>query len=93
VKTTRAAGPFHPARWVMGTIRLYQRAVSPSLGNNCRFLPTCSTYAHDAVASHGLWRGGWLALRRIGRCHPLRAGGFDPVPRAAGEELANGGGA
>lgn len=73
--------PYHPARWLVGMVRLYQRLVSPTLGANCRYRPTCSEYTVDAVQSHGLLRGGWMALRRIGRCHPFHEGGYDPVPR------------
>lgn len=61
-------------------VRLYQVGVSPLLGPSCRYFPTCSAYAIEALEKHGAWRGGWMALRRIGRCHPFRAGGFDPVP-------------
>lgn len=61
-------------------IRGYQYLISPVLGNNCRFYPTCSCYAHTAIARFGVFRGGWLALRRIGRCHPWNPGGVDPVP-------------
>ncbi len=61
-------------------IRLYQRLVSPSLGRNCRFSPTCSAYAVEAITRYGLRRGGWMALRRLGRCQPLVEGGYDPVP-------------
>ncbi|GAC1439279.1 MAG: hypothetical protein NVSMB55_00240 [Mycobacteriales bacterium] len=63
-------------------IRGYRRAVSPLLGPRCRFAPTCSAYAHDALVRHGARRGGWLALRRIARCHPFNPGGHDPVPPA-----------
>ena len=72
--------PAHPAWWVVGAVRLYQRVVSPFLRPNCRYRPTCSEYTIDAVQSHGLFRGTWLALRRVGRCHPFREGGYDPVP-------------
>ena len=58
----------------------YQLLLSPFAGGMCRFQPSCSDYAIEAVSRHGLIRGGWLALRRIVRCHPLNAGGFDPVP-------------
>lgn len=61
-------------------IRFYQRWASPSLPAACRFEPSCSRYAQEAIERHGLARGGWLALRRLGRCHPLHAMGFDPVP-------------
>ena len=61
-------------------IRLYQWLLSPLLGANCRFYPSCSHYAHSAVLRFGAWRGGKLALLRIARCHPWREGGYDPVP-------------
>ncbi len=61
-------------------IRLYQIVVSPWLGANCRFHPTCSAYAHEAFLRHGVLRGGWLSICRICKCHPLHAGGLDPVP-------------
>lgn len=61
-------------------IRLYRRAVSPALPPSCRFTPTCSAYAEEAVRRHGAARGGWLALRRLGRCHPFGGSGYDPVP-------------
>ena len=71
-----------PRTWFVGLIRLYQKLVSPSLGVNCRYLPTCSSYAIEAISRFGIWRGGWLAMKRIGRCHPLRPGGYDPVPES-----------
>ena len=58
----------------------YQRLLSVRLGRNCRYFPSCSQYAIEAIELHGVGRGGLLALRRLGRCHPLRPGGFDPVP-------------
>lgn len=65
-------------------IRLYQRYLSPLLGPRCRYYPSCSQYALEALEEHGVLRGLWLALRRIGRCHPLHPGGFDPVPARSG---------
>lgn len=61
-------------------LRVYQYAFSPLLGRNCRFYPTCSEYGIEAVQKYGALRGGWLALRRVCRCHPWNPGGFDPVP-------------
>lgn len=61
-------------------IRAYQYAISPMLGARCRFLPSCSDYAIEAVGRHGVLRGGWLAARRLTRCHPWHPGGYDPVP-------------
>jgi putative membrane protein insertion efficiency factor len=61
-------------------IRLYQYLFRPMLGSNCRFAPSCSEYALEAVQKHGALKGGWLALRRISRCHPYHPGGYDPVP-------------
>ena len=72
--------PYHLSWWIMGAIRGYQRLLSHTLGRNCRYLPSCSQYALEAVEIHGAVRGGWLALRRLGRCHPFRQGGLDPVP-------------
>jgi putative membrane protein insertion efficiency factor len=70
------------ARALVGAIRVYQRLVSPLLGPRCRFAPTCSAYAVEALGRHGAGRGSWLALRRIARCHPFNPGGHDPVPPA-----------
>jgi putative membrane protein insertion efficiency factor len=61
-------------------VRGYQLAISPFAGGACRFQPSCSDYAIEAIASHGFWRGGWLALRRVSKCHPFGHAGFDPVP-------------
>ena len=69
-----------PARLATSMIRLYQRLLSPSLGRNCRFSPTCSAYAIEAINSHGFLRGSGMAARRLGRCQPLVEGGYDPVP-------------
>lgn len=65
---------------LIGVIRLYQRLLSPLLGPRCRFHPTCSAYAVQALEQHGVVRGSVLAARRVVRCHPLNDGGFDPVP-------------
>ncbi len=67
-------------RVLLAGIGLYRRWVSPLLPPRCRFYPSCSEYAREALVLHGAARGGWLALRRIARCQPLCAGGFDPVP-------------
>ncbi len=63
-------------------IRAYQWLLSPFLGQNCRYHPSCSHYAVEAVERHGPIRGTWMALRRVGRCHPWHEGGYDPVPPA-----------
>jgi uncharacterized protein len=63
-------------------IRLYQWTVSPLLGPRCRFYPSCSQYALEALMRFGVLEGGWLAVKRLGRCHPWHPGGFDPVPPA-----------
>lgn len=61
-------------------VRGYQVAIGPLLPPACRYYPSCSNYAIEAIEKHGAWRGGWLAARRIARCHPFRPGGYDPVP-------------
>lgn len=63
-----------------GLIRIYAYAISPFLGVNCRFYPSCSAYAQEAIAVHGAMRGAWMSLRRLSRCHPWCPGGYDPVP-------------
>ena len=70
------------ARVVSGIVGVYQRVLSPMLPARCRFYPSCSEYARQALEIHGLVRGSWLALRRLSRCHPFHAGGFDEVPPA-----------
>jgi uncharacterized protein len=71
--------PTFVARVFMLPVRAW-RLLSVHLPPRCRFHPSCSQYALDALALHGAWRGTWLAVRRVGRCHPWHAGGFDPVP-------------
>lgn len=65
---------------VIGLIRFYQYVISPLIGPSCRFYPSCSRYAEEAVNRFGVMRGLWLSLRRIGKCHPWHPGGHDPVP-------------
>ncbi len=64
----------------LSTIRGYQRLISPILPKACRFEPTCSHYSYEAVEKHGLLRGAWLTVRRLARCHPFHAPGYDPAP-------------
>jgi len=71
------------SRLVLATLRAYRRLVSPMLPPRCRFEPSCSAYAVEAVERHGAGRGSWLALRRVARCHPFHPGGYDPVPSSA----------
>lgn len=65
---------------LVGAVRAYRYTISPLLGNVCRFQPSCSEYAAEALQTHGAFRGSWLAARRILRCHPLGGSGYDPVP-------------
>jgi putative membrane protein insertion efficiency factor len=67
-------------RLLVTVVRLYRAAVSPWLAPRCRFAPSCSAYAIEALTRHGALRGGWLTLRRVSRCHPWNPGGYDPVP-------------
>jgi uncharacterized protein len=78
--TPSPAAGIGPRRLLMALIRLYQRFVSPALPASCRFHPSCSQYALEAVTRHGAIKGSWLAARRLARCHPFHPGGFDPVP-------------
>lgn len=68
----------------VGAVRWYQRWISPLLPPSCRFTPSCSEYAAEALERYGLLSGGWLAMRRILRCHPFHPGGYDPVPPPEG---------
>ncbi|MBI4202076.1 MAG: membrane protein insertion efficiency factor YidD [Chloroflexi bacterium] len=70
-------------RTLLGLIRFYQKTLSPFWPSTCRYYPTCSHYAYEAVTRFGPWKGGWLALRRLGRCQPWGRMGYDPVPPAA----------
>lgn len=79
--------PLTPAqRGALALLRAYQLAFSPLYAGSCRFVPSCSAYAAEAVRRFGVIRGSWLALRRLARCRPLAAHGFDPVPDAASHD-------
>jgi putative membrane protein insertion efficiency factor len=69
-------------------LRAYQLLLSPMLGQRCRFYPSCSHYAVEAIQTHGAARGSWLTVRRLGKCHPWHAGGLDPVPPKADAHAA-----
>ena len=73
--------------FVRGLIWLYRHSLSYFIGRQCRFDPSCSAYADEALVRHGLWHGGILALRRIGRCHPWGGCGYDPVPKTLDKKL------
>ena len=79
--TSSKLRPYQPGWWLQRLILLYRRLLSPVLGRNCRYLPTCSQYAYESIEEHGALKGTWLAIRRLGRCHPWHEGGYDPVPR------------
>jgi putative membrane protein insertion efficiency factor len=70
-------------RLLLVFVRAYQLGLSPMLGGHCRYYPSCSCYAHEAIERHGALRGAWLAAKRVSRCHPFTAGGYDPVPPSA----------
>lgn len=78
VQTRHGRSP--AARFLMLLVRGYRRTLSPLIGNQCRFMPSCSAYSLEALQTHGARRGGWLTVRRIARCHPFHPGGYDPVP-------------
>lgn len=67
-------------KFLLALIRVYQLTLSPFFGQQCRFTPSCSEYTRQAIERHGAWRGTWLGIRRILRCHPFCEGGEDPVP-------------
>ncbi|WP_373766730.1 membrane protein insertion efficiency factor YidD [Glaesserella sp.] len=79
--TAGTTSKLSPLAYVMlALVHFYRYVISPLIGPRCRFYPTCSTYALEAIKIHGAWKGGWLALKRILRCHPFSQGGDDPVP-------------
>lgn len=84
------AWPSPAARVMALAITGYRRFVSPAIPPHCRFVPSCSAYALEAVQRHGALRGGWLAVRRLSRCHPFHRGGIDPVPDRAGRAARDG---
>lgn len=65
---------------VLALIRFYRRFISPMFPPSCRFQPTCSHYGYEAIDKYGVLRGGWMTVKRVGRCHPFSRGGYDPVP-------------
>ena len=67
-------------RVVLAIIGFYQRFISPLMGSNCRYHPTCSGYTYQAIDKYGVGKGGWMGIKRIARCNPWNKGGFDPVP-------------
>jgi hypothetical protein len=73
------------ARTLAGLISGYRKFISPMMGAHCRFYPSCSAYALEAIQLHGAGRGSWLAVRRLSRCHPFHPGGLDPVPSPPGQ--------
>jgi uncharacterized protein len=77
------------ARLLLMLIGFYRKAISPFTPPACRFVPTCSVYAEEAIRTHGAARGGWLAVKRLSRCHPFGGSGFDPVPEAGGSARRN----
>jgi uncharacterized protein len=76
------------AWWLLALVQVYKIFFSPFLGGACKFYPSCSNYAQEAIELHGARRGSWLALKRLGRCRPFTEGGFDPVPDAEDSDAA-----
>jgi putative membrane protein insertion efficiency factor len=74
------SSPSIPARGLLGLIQLYKWTLSPLIGQGCRYKPTCSSYAADAIRAHGAWAGSWMAGARLCRCHPWGGHGWDPAP-------------
>ena len=92
-RSGRDAQHLSPAGWLLvGLLTVYRQFISPLLGPRCRFYPSCSAYALEAVQLHGALRGSWLAVRRLSRCHPFHAGGLDPVPGSDGARESAGAG-
>ena len=80
MSTPNEPTPSPIARILMASVRGYQKVLSPAMGGNCRYYPSCSEYGYDAIRLHGAGRGSWMAVKRIGRCQPFHEGGYDPVP-------------
>ena len=68
--------------FLVALIQAYRYLLSPFLGNHCRYTPSCSQYALEAIETHGVFKGAWLSVKRLGSCHPWHVGGYDPVPQA-----------
>lgn len=86
MRQSKVTGPTVGLPAVVGRalIRVWQHTIGPMIPSSCRFFPSCSRYTYEALGEHGLGRGAWLGLRRLGRCHPWSAGGYDPVPGRRG---------
>lgn len=76
------------ARVLMAAIAFYRRFISPLYASRCRYYPSCSAFTREAIEVHGAARGTWMGIKRVGRCHPWREGGYDPVPRPDAESTA-----
>lgn len=72
---------------MISAIKCYRYLISPLMANHCRFHPSCSSYAIEAIEEHGALKGFWLAVRRLSRCHPFHEGGYDPVPKSHSEKI------